>query len=70
MKIMWVYFLNFLIKIMKQIKSVDYVYNTQGEVIHATVIYFDGTSENIVAKGRLLEVQNQLKFQQKQFLVE
>jgi hypothetical protein len=55
---------------MKQIKAIDYVYNTQGEVVHAVVMYMDGTQENVSAKGRLIEVQNQLKFQQKQFLVE
>ena len=55
---------------MKQIKCIDYVYNAQGEVVHATVQYTDGTSENVSAKGRLIEVQNQLRFQQKQFLVE
>lgn len=55
---------------MKQIKSVDYVYNNQGEVSYAKVVYLDGTSEKITEGNRLIEVQNQLKFQQKQFLVE
>lgn len=55
---------------MKQIKTVDYIYNAQGEVAQATIIYTDGTTENTASKTKLQEVQNQLKFQSKQFLAE
>jgi hypothetical protein len=55
---------------MKAIKSVDYVYNAQGEVAQANVTYVDGTMEAFASKAKLIEVQDQLKFQQRQFLVE
>lgn len=55
---------------MKTIRTVDYIYNDQNEVIHALVKYNDGTSETVSSKGKLVEVQNQLKFQSKQILME
>ncbi len=54
----------------KQIKSVDYILNDRGETTTAIVIYFDGTRESVSSKDRILEVTNQIKFQQKQVLME
>jgi regulator of sigma D len=55
---------------MKQINTINYVYNPQGEVAQAIVQYTDGTQEVVSSKGKILEVQNQLKFQSKQILME
>jgi len=55
---------------MTQIKTINYVYNQQNEVVQATVYYTDGTQEIVSSKGKILEVQNQLKFQSKQMLME
>jgi hypothetical protein len=55
---------------MKQINNVNYIYNQQGEVSHAVVTYTDGSTETVSSKSKILEVQTQLKFQAKQFLVE
>jgi len=54
----------------KQIKSVDYILNDKGDTSHAIVIYIDGTRETVSSKDRILEVTNQIKFQQKQILME
>ncbi len=55
---------------MKQINTINYVYNTSGEVAQAIVQYTDGTQEVVSSKNKILEVQNQLKFQSKQILME
>ena len=54
----------------KQIKSVDYILNDKGDTAHCIVIYFDGTRETVSTKARILEVTNQIKFQQQQILME
>jgi hypothetical protein len=56
---------------MKQIQTVNYVYNENGsDVRHAIVKYTDGTIETVSSKNQLIEIQNQLKFQAKQVLME
>lgn len=55
---------------MNQIKTISYIYNQQGEVSQAVVVYVNGTQEVVSSKSKILEVQNQLKFQSKQILME
>jgi hypothetical protein len=55
---------------MKAIKSANYIYGSPGEIKECIVTYLDGSNQIFRSPQELIEVQNQLKNQQKQFLVE
>jgi len=57
---------------MKYIRTANYVYNQQGGIAHAIVSWSDGTTETIPGTdtSRLIQVQEQMKNQNKQVLME
>jgi hypothetical protein len=55
---------------MKTIKSANYIYGNAGEIKECIVTFLDGSNQLFKSPQELTEVQNQLKNQQKQFLVE
>jgi hypothetical protein len=55
---------------MKTIKSANYAYSSTGDITECTVTYSDGTKQTFKTPSEFTMVQEQLKNQQKQFLVE
>lgn len=55
---------------MKQIKSVDYVYDNHSNIKEAIVTYLDGSKKIAKTQYELTEIQQTLNAQQRQVLIE
>ena len=55
---------------MKQIQFVDYIYDINGKVTEAVVIFTDGTKKVAKTPHELTEVQIAVSSQQRQILIE